>query len=364
VLSSLLLFASLAHAQPLPILIDDLPRETMTQAVEQSIAWFKGDGAGRSFSAGGRVFTADELADSLELFLSLYKKASSPEELSMQLAKNFEVLRATGLFTGYYEPVLDASLVKTDEYRYPIYGRPADLVEADGDLLHGARGERLWGRVEKGKLVPYFSREQIDFAGALDGKGLEVAWLKSRWDVLDAQIEGSAVLALPDGTERRALFDGTNGLPFKSPARALVEWGLLSKEKWSSQGAQGYLAAHPEDERKVFSADQRYAFFKLVSSEGGGPLGTIRRPLVGGRSIAVDATVYPLGALAWYTVDLPQAGGGAKKAARFALLQDTGGAILGPGRVDVFVGRGKPAFAVAGHLKAQGELLVLVPKKK
>jgi membrane-bound lytic murein transglycosylase A len=352
-----------------PSFQDDLPAASLEDAIAKSLAYFESEGSSRTFAVGGRTLTAAQMAGSLKLFLSDYQNAAGPSDLARRIAEHFDVLSSTDaggkvLFTGYYLPVLDASLEKKDEYRYPLYARPPDLVEVDAEMLQPARrGERLWGRVAAGKLEPYLSRDEIDFGGALDGKGLELAWLKSRWDVLDAQIQGSAVLRLPDGSERRALFDGTNGLSFKSPARSLVELGLLPKDHWSSQSARAYLKSHPEDERRVFAADARYAFFKLEPAKPGeGPLGTIKQPLVDERSIAVDSTLFPLGGLAYYVVDLPKPGGGTRKAARFALMQDTGGAISGPRRVDVYIGRGDKAFAVAGRLKADGELYILIRK--
>ena len=359
-------------AEELPAFADDLSSATLEAAALRSSAYLESLDPSRSFQLGPFQATPGQLKDSVARLSALYKEASSPAELRRRLGEEFYVLESLGsdgrgsvLYTAYYEPTLKASLKKEGPFRFPLYRKPPDLVEVDLDLFSAKyQGERVWGRVQDGKLAPYLSREEIDYGGALSGLGLELAWLDNAWDALTVHIEGSSLLELTDGRVLRARFAASNGLPFKSPAMALVELGFFKREQLSASRVRAFLLEHPELERKVLTRDPRYAFFELEEARPGeGPLGTIKQPLTGERSLAVDASLIPLGLPAYYETSLPTGEGRpAVPASRFAFCQDTGGAILGPGRVDIFLGAGERAKGAAGRVMNPGRLYVLLAK--
>jgi membrane-bound lytic murein transglycosylase A len=275
------------------------------------------------------------------------------------------------VFSSYYEPTLEASLKYSDGYKYPIYAKPDDLVTVNlEDFNEKFKGEKLTGRIVKNALVPYFDREQIDFDGALDGKGLELAWFKNRSDILDLHTEGSGRLRLPDGRVIKAKFASTNSLKFKGWLTAMIETGALQREGISPEKGQKYLDEHPDKERSILSLNRRYVFFKLEqpADPEEGPAGTYGLPLTGWRSVAVDNSIYPMGAMAFMDVDsAPDVDPdgkllGRKQDGRFVFAQDTGGAIKGPGRVDFFAGNGKKATTFAFKLWNPGRMYFLVLK--
>jgi membrane-bound lytic murein transglycosylase A len=234
------------------------------------------------------------------------------------------------------------------------------------------KGEKLTGRIKNGSLVPYLTREEIDFDGALNNKGLELAWFKSRADVLDLQTEGSGRLQLPDGRIIKAKFSATNSLKFKGWLSAMVEAGALPREGISPEKGEQYLKDHPEKARAILGANKRYVFFHLEqpADPNEGPDGTYGLPLTGWRSVAVDNSLVPMGAIGFMRVDSApdvNANGdlnGRRADQRYVFFQDTGGAIKGPGRIDFFAGAGKKAHTFAFKLWDTGRMYLLVLKDK
>ncbi len=289
------------------------------------------------------------------------------------MRQTFDVYKASGsapsgrvLFTGYYEPLLKGSLEKTDHYRYPIYRRPDDSVVVQlGKFREKYRNERLVGRVENGELLPYFTREEIDGAGVLENKGLEIAWLADPVDIFFLHIQGSGMICLTDGKCFQVSYAQSNGRAYRSIGKLLIDSGKATREDLSMQGIKKYLREHPEEAEEILNHNESYVFFRRVEE---GPVGSIGVALTGGRSIATDQTIFPRGALAFIMSKKPIIGPGGDirswvPFSRFVLNQDTGGAITGPGRVDLFWGRGREAEIAAGHLKEEGELYFLVLKK-
>ncbi|MFA5162383.1 MAG: MltA domain-containing protein [Elusimicrobiales bacterium] len=324
------------------------------------------------YTIGDRQVSPAMLAATLREFIKTLKQAKNGDELAALVADKFDVYRSVGsdgkgavLFTSYYEPVFKASRTRTDEYKYPLYRRPDDLVDADleefGDKY---KGEGIAGRVEKSRLRPYFSREQIESGKALEGRGLEIAWLQNRLDVMDLHIEGSARLEFDDGSVLRANYDGTNNLPFRGPMSALVKSGVLPPDTDPKE----YVAKHPEIEQWLMATNPRYTFFKLEKISGG-PAGTYGGALTAGRSIAVDTKHVPLGALAFVDGPMPRFDGEGKlvevaRVGKFALCQDTGGAIKGPGHIDYYAGAGLDAGRFASKLKHDGSVYLLLLKSE
>lgn len=265
-----------------------------------------------------------------------------------------------GLFTGYYEPTVAASTTPSDAYATPLYARPDDLVSvALGDFRTDFAGERIAGRVVDGRLRPYPSRGDI-VAGTLAGRGLEIAWVADPVDAFFLQIQGSGRLALPDGRIVRVGYDGQNGRPYTAIGRVLVEEGALAREAVSMQSIRAWLAAHPDRAEGVMNENSSYVFFRRLA--GDGPIGAQGVALTPRRSIAVDPRFVPYSVPVWLDATASTPGGGAAALRRLMIAQDTGGAIRGPVRGDVFWGAGEDAAAIAGRMNDRGRWWILLPR--
>ena len=370
----------LAAPETLPVLEDGDDLKPLLKAALLNRAYFQGLKSGvPPYTFGARRITPKELAESNEEFIKILASSPTAQDLDRLVKEKFDIYQMAGrdstgtvVFSSYYEPTLEASLTKTKEYKYPIYAKPEDLLTINlEDFNEKFKGEKLTGRLINGAIVPYIDREKIDFEGALDGKGLELAWFRDRADIMDLHIEGSGRLALPDGRQIKANFASTNSLKFKGWLSALVEAGAMPREGISHEKGKQYLLDHPEEERKIMSANRRYTFFKLKfdGDPEEGPAGTYGLPLTGWRSIAIDNNLVPMGAIAFMRTTMPdvdQEGTllGRKQDSRFVFCQDTGGAIKGPGRVDFFAGNGKKSRTFAFKLWDPGTLHLLVLKEK
>ena len=271
-----------------------------------------------------------------------------------------------GLFTGYYEPELAGSRQRTRRFRIPIYGRPDDLVVADlGRFRVNLAGQRIAGRVDGNRLVPYPSRADIDAQGLPHAKIL--LYTDDPVSVFFLHIQGSGRVRFAGGNVTRLAYAGTNGRPYTSIGRVLVAHGALELANVSLQSIAAWLRSHPHAARGVMEADQSYVFFSAspLGDPALGSPGTLGAPLTPAASLAVDAQLHPLGAPVYLDTTIPDADP-AKPDCRFAKLlvaQDTGGAIRGPVRGDVFWGFGAVAEAIAGRMKSRGRFYVLVPKQ-
>ena len=360
-------------AGDLPVLRDDLDRESLVRALQKSLEYYARLPERTAYRMGDQRFTARDMKETLQAFLEIVESGDSPAAIERRVREAFDVYRASGsapsgrvLFTGYYEPVLKGSLERTDLYRYPIYRKPDDSVVVQlGKFREKYRNERLVGRLENGEVIPYFTREEIDGAGALENRGLEIAWFADPIDIFFLHIQGSGTVCLPDGACFQVSYAQSNGRVYRSIGRLLIDSGKATRENLSMQGIKKYLREHPEEAREILNYNESYVFFRTVEK---GPVGSIGVALTGGRSIATDAAFFPRGALAFIKSRKPVIGpdGDIRSwvpFSRFVLNQDTGGAITGPGRVDLFCGRGREAEITAGHLKEEGELYFLILKK-
>ena len=361
-------------ASDLPGFRDDLDRASLARAVRKSLEYYARVPERTSYRLGETRVTARDMRETLEKFLAIVESGASPESLERRVREEFDVYRASGsapsgrvLFTGYYEPVLKGSLAKTDVYRYPIYRKPDDAVVVHlGKFREKYRNERLIGRLQNGELVPYYSREEIDGAGALENRGLEIAWFADPVDLFFLHIQGSGMICLDGGSCFQVSYAQSNGRAYRSIGKLLIDSGRVTREELSMEGIKRILRERPEEVQGILNHNESYVFFRTV---GEGPVGSIGVPLTGGRSIATDPAFFPRGALAFVRTRKPEiAPDGEIRSwvpfSRFVLNQDAGGAITGPGRVDLFCGRGREAEIAAGHLKEEGELYFLVLKRR
>lgn len=265
--------------------------------------------------------------------------------------RNFTPYAIAGeaLFTGYYEPQIAASRTRHGPYQTPIYGLPSDLVRADlGAFIPKLKGEHISGKVDGNRLVPYADRAAIDARGA---PAPVLFWAADPIAFFFLQIQGSGRLVLDDGGRTRIAYAGENGRPYTAIGRTLIAQGALKREDVSLQSIRAWLLAHPGKARAVMQTNPSYVFFREDEARGAG--GTALTPL---GSIAVDLRLHPLGVPFFVAADGPD------PVHAVLVAQDTGGAIRGPARADIFFGAGDEAEQRAGAMKAPGHLYVLLPK--
>lgn len=275
-----------------------------------------------------------------------------------------------GLVTGYYEPLLEGSLKRDKRFRYALYGRPDNLLVIDlGDLYPELAGQRLRGRLEGKRVIPYFSREQIN-NGASPLKGKELLWVDDPVALFFLHIQGSGVVRLRDGSLVGVGYADQNGHPYKAIGAALIARDEIPREKVSLQSIRAWLRDNPDKAEELMNNNPSYVFFVLRDNVEQGPLGSLGVPLTGGRSIAVDRKYIRLGLPVWLETTLPvvedsSAPDGSQKEigySRLVFAQDTGGAISGAVRADLFWGRGRLAEEYAGRMKQPGKMFVLLPR--
>ena len=265
-----------------------------------------------------------------------------------------------GLITGYYEPLLRGSRERSDEFRYPLYGVPEDLLVVDlGAVYPQLNGLRLRGRLEGNRVVPYHDRARLDDEPALL-QGGEILWVDDPVDVFFLHVQGSGLVELADGSFTGVGYAQQNGHPYQSIGRVLIDMGELEADTVTLFTIKDWLRANPERVNEILGRNPSYIFFELRDAEADGPVGSLNVALTPRRSIAVDRNVIPLGAPVWLQTTLPDER--QSPFDRLMLAQDTGGAIRGNVRADVFWGRGDEAERLAGLMKQRGRLFVLLPK--
>jgi len=263
-----------------------------------------------------------------------------------------------GLVTGYYEPIVDGSRAPGAAHRYPIFGVPQDLVVVDLAAVNPElRQLRLRGRLEGRRLVPYYSRAEIDARGEAFQAPV-IAWSGDPVELFFLQIQGSGQVRLESGERIRVGYADQNGHPYRSLGRYLVERGELFLEQASMQGIKAWAAANPEKLREALSHNASYVFFRELPAADG-PIGALGVPLRPELSLAVDRRYVPLGAPVYLATTFPLS---EERLERLMAAQDTGGAIRGVVRADFFWGTGAEAGAQAGRMRQQGRMWLLWPK--
>ena len=263
-----------------------------------------------------------------------------------------------GLITGYYEPIIRGSKSPSPLYRYPVYGVPDDLISVDlGEVYPELRHMRLRGRLIGRKIVPYYSRSQIDENAPL--KGDEILWTDDAIDLFFLQIQGSGKVLLEDGKTVRIGYADQNGYPYQSIGKILVARGEIPLDRASMEGIKEWARAHPEKLGALLDQNPSYVFFRFLPDTLSDPPGSLGIPLTPGRSIAVDSRIIPLGSPVYLSTTWPES---EKPLNRLMLAQDTGGAIKGEVRADVYWGSGGDAGELAGKMRQRGRLWILLPK--
>lgn len=349
---------------PVPVtpeaIADDLEPGSLRRAVTESLRFLNQVPGESRLGEWPREVTATDLRSSLAEFLEILERTAETGPCWLdRLTEQFDFYPAPArpagnsvLFTGYYQPVIDASAVRTEEYSYPVYrepGAPGSRTGTEGSAAAGA----------------YPSRHEIDGLGVLEGKGYEIAWLRDPVDRFFLHIQGSGLLRMTDGRELPLNFAASNGRAYTSIGRVLIDEGKVDRESMSMQRIRAWLAEFPEESEALFARNERYIFFRLGEE---GPLGSIGVPLTAGRSVATDPAVYPKGALLYVetrtpVVDESGALAGWRPVRRFVVNQDSGAAIRGPGRADLYFGSGAAAGAQAGYMQSEGRLYLLMKRR-
>ena len=301
-------------------------------------------------------------------WLALHDPASHAAHASLFFENYFtpcevlDPLRPEGLFTGYYEPEAEGSLTPTVEYQVPIYRKPPELValDAEGQKTTGL----AYGILKNGKAEEYFTREQIE-KGALANRGLEIVWLKSWVDAFFIHIQGSGRIRLQDGQVIRLAYAAKTGQPYTGIGGVLLKQGVATSETMSMQVLREWMAAHAGEARSLMWNNKSFIFFRdiKVPDDALGALGAQQVYLTPLRSLAVDRSIWMFGMPIWLdTTTPPESPKGSKPFRHLMVAQDTGTAIRGHVRGDVYWGWGEDAALIAGNMKSPGRMIVLLPK--
>ena len=345
------------------LVADDLGGAGLDEAISASLRFLRKLPPSRSYRFCDREYTAAELIDSLTKFSTLYARKGRGAGFAKAINERFKICAAQGgesngkvLVTGYFEPIVKGSLRKEFPYVYPLYKVPADLVRRGGQS----------GRLLDGRLAPYWTRAQIEDGDLLAGN--ELVYLDDPVAAFVLHVQGSGRVRLRDGSIRRVQFAAKSGLPYRSIGRLLVDRGRMELAEVSLPAIINYLHDHPEERQDILYHNESYIFFRWGNNSDSGPLGRIGEPLTAERSVALDHDCFPPGALGILQTRKPIFNGndeiiGWAPMSRFVVNQDSGSAIRGAGRLDLFLGVGPRARITAGIMKHPGSLYFLVKKK-
>lgn len=356
---------------------DDLSRASLEKAITNQLQAMFEQEPSTPVRLGTFTLTRGRLVETLEAFLEILNQDLPIEEFNKKITEEFVLYRVGKgknkkiLFTGYYRPVIKASLKRTPLYRYPIYQMPEQGLQQvkykSGIQLVGTNTgiEKLRESYTEKKAWRRFTREEIDHKGALKGQGLEVAWLKDDLERFFLHIQGSGMLEFPDGSRQGVGYQGSNQHTYTGIGKLMIQDGAIEIAQGSMQGIKKYFVDNPQDIAKYLYQNKRYIFFTLNDDEG--PRGSGGGELVGGRSIATDKSIYPAGGLAFIKVRQPVLNENNEivrwqPISRFVVDQDTGSAIRGAGRGDLYFGTGQVAGAKAGHYHERGEVYYLIKR--
>ncbi len=357
VLLCLLLGGCAVFAPPDPHIGDAVPYKRVP-------GWGEDDAKGVLAALGAQCVGTQRTAAAL--WCGVVAEHDNETSLLDTLSERFEARRVygesgarDGLITGYYEPLLRGSEARSERYRWPLYRAPKDLVTLDLASRYPAlEGNRVRGRLDGQRVVPYWTRAEIDGEDR-PLAGEELLWVDDPVDAFFLQVQGSGIVALDNGNLEAIGYSDQNGHRYVSIGRVLVERGELPLEAVSLFSIRDWLDRNPQQAQALLNENPSYVFFdSRGAANAAGPLGTLGVPLTPERSVAVDPDVIPLGSLLWLDTEL--ADGTTYR--RLVVAQDTGGAINGGPRADIFFGRGQRAEQLAGTQRSRGRLYVLTPR--
>lgn len=320
----------------------------LRKAVQHSIDYLNAPSSRQYYPVG--PITHDDALASLELFLRVLEEASSPDALDERIRQDFDVYISVGcddagtvLFTGYYTPIFEGSLTRTEQFRFPLYKLPAEIQKDEqGNVIGG----------------PWYTREEIEKNHMLDGQ--ELVWLSDRFEAYVITVQGSGFIRLPDDSLYEIGYAGNNGHDYTPIGKMLVADGKIDRNHLSLAAMLRHFKQYPQDMDEYLFQNKRYVFFQ--DSEGG-PYGCLGKPVTAEFSIATDKDIFPRAGLAFVDTWVPGDGSHGKRRLRsFVLDQDRGAAIRAPGRCDLYMGVGDEAGRRAGYTYYEGKLYYLIAK--
>lgn len=353
----------------LPLFSDDLNNRELRLVLKQSLEYLQKRPPTTRFRFNDRDVTAQRSIDSILFFQDLLNARLSPGAFNKAIQHYFDVFQAGGtsgynpsrrvLVTGYYQPLFEGSLTRQPPYLHPLYQVPDTLV-----VRHdGNTGKKSIGRLHNDRFLPYWTRGEIETQGLCSGQ--ELVWLKSPFDAFTLHIQGSGLIRLRDGSIRGVHYAMKNGRQYRSIGKYMVETGRMQLDQASMAAIDSYLSRNPGERDEILHHNESFIFFHWTRTHGA--LGNLDKELTPGRSIAADQQIFPPGSLAFLTSRRPQVRNGHVvnwvNLHRFVSVQDTGSAIRGPGRVDLFWGAGEEAGMAAGRMKEDGALYLLLLKE-
>lgn len=354
----------------IPPLRDDMDHKSLITAATRHLGYLRALPPTAALRVEGAACSRQCLLESMETFLAILQQNPDPAQLDQAIRDNFTLYQAGGrtkeksgemLITGYYEPLLDGSLSRKDAFVHPLYAPPKSLITCQDPRT----GKKTPVRKDAdGEKVPFWSRAEIEGGNLLAGN--ELVYLKDPVDAFVLHVQGSGKIRLPDGSLRAIQFAATNGHEYKSIGKLLVDENKMTSQEATMPTIRQYLRENPEDRQRVLHSNPRYVFFQWNDKKES-PTGSMGLPLTPGRSIAVDPKTLPTGAMAYLISRKPVLDDKGQirnweTLQRFVLPQDTGSAIKGAGRADLFLGNGQYAETAAGNMKEEGKLYFLVKK--
>lgn len=343
--------------------------------LQENLHYFQNTYKKNFFIFGNDTFTVSKIINTNKLLLS-YLEKNDAGNINEFIKNNFDIFESIGidsnyntLFTGYYIPKLNGSYKKTEKYKYPLYSIPNDRIIIDlSAFAKKYEGQKIIARYDRQthSVTPYYDREEIDFKNALKNKKLELLWVSDLVEAFFLQIQGSGIIEFPDKNKIFVVYDGQNGREYTSIGTLLINENKLSKDKVSLFSIKKYLKEHPEDLKHILTYNKSYIFFKFSDS---GAVGATGEKVIRETSCAVDSKIFPFGAVAYIKTTAPVSFDEKNDTVildsfnRILLTHDTGGAIKGPGRVDIFFGEGVEAELKAGFMKNYGKLYFLMIKE-
>lgn len=352
-----------------PYFEDDYDIRSLILCAESQIHYLKKQPTGTIARYGEDTYSLQWLIQSTEDLIAKLREHPKSNELNSFLSKNYIIYQAGGrkgvqnremLVTGYYEPTFEGSLYKGAPYLTPIYSRPDSLVS----ITEEDNTTKITGRYDSSNnLTEYWSRAEIEKKGIL--QGYEIAYMRDPFDAFLLHVQGSGRIRLPDGTSQSVHFAASNGRTYNSIGKLLVEEGVMTLEDVNIPAIRSFLQEHPEQQERILHHNPRYIFFAFGDDRG--PRGSSGEILTPGRSVAIDNSVLPAGSIGYIQTRRPVINHdnevtGWKRLTRFVFPQDTGAAIKGSGRLDMFWGNGDSARIAANHMKEEGQLFFLVKR--